>query len=130
MVRRPRGRRGHNVTPREDYRTALLSDSPDTGCSLSILAAGTANRSGWSVFDGTPRTLAAGRFSGAITVGGSEPAQERERGTGRPSGRRSRGTNQTQQPRQANLRMQGKEQQQEKHPLSGPVRQLGCAGIH
>lgn len=26
----------HNVTPREDYRTALLSDSPDTGCSLSL----------------------------------------------------------------------------------------------
>ena len=26
----------HNVTPREDYRTALLSDSPDTGCSLSF----------------------------------------------------------------------------------------------
>ena len=34
-------RRGrHNVTPREDYRTAVLSDSPDTGCSLSALAAG------------------------------------------------------------------------------------------
>ncbi len=34
-------RRGrHNVTPREDYRTAVLSDSPDTGCSLSAPAAG------------------------------------------------------------------------------------------
>ena len=37
-ARRRRGR--HNVTPREDYRTASLSDSPDTGCSLSTLAAG------------------------------------------------------------------------------------------
>jgi hypothetical protein len=27
--------RVHNVTPREDYRTALPFDSPDTGCSLS-----------------------------------------------------------------------------------------------
>ncbi len=24
----------HNVTPEEDYRTALLSDSPHAGCSL------------------------------------------------------------------------------------------------
>jgi hypothetical protein len=28
--------RWHNVTPEEDYRTALLSDSPDAGCSLSL----------------------------------------------------------------------------------------------
>jgi hypothetical protein len=26
----------HNVTPEEGYRTALLSDSPDCGCSLCV----------------------------------------------------------------------------------------------
>jgi hypothetical protein len=26
----------HNVTPEQDYRTALLSDSPDAGCSLCL----------------------------------------------------------------------------------------------
>ena len=86
----------HNATPEEDYRTALLSDSPDAGCSLSHHGGGeTAKR---------PRRQAglrysAGRAQGggvvsseAISVRGRVGARTRTRDC-RPSGRRARGTN-------------------------------------
>ena len=88
----------HNVTPREDYRTALLSDSPDTGCSLSFA---------WRRVDSEPNPAGCasavlrrsrrrrGRFS-AVDCGGPRSASGRRRnareGTAafRP---RARGTN-------------------------------------
>lgn len=103
---RPRGKRHHgrgivqpsthNATPEEDYRTALLSDSPDAGCSLCgcfgegerpgreaglRYSAGRARR-------GRGRSLL--RCFKARSFGFDH---ELERGPGRPAGRRARGTN-------------------------------------
>jgi len=88
----------HNVTPEEDYRTALLSDSPDAGCSLSHHGGGeTAKRPGRQA----GLRYSAGRAPGgcgrfilgelvAITGQAGAVARTRTR-DGRPSGRRSRG---------------------------------------
>src|ERR1700722_16448181 len=95
----------HNVTPEEDYRTALLSDSPDAGCSLSHHGGGeTAKRPGRQAgvrYSAGRAPCGCGRFIlselEAITGLAGAVARTRTR-DGRPSGRRSRGKHPTSRP--------------------------------
>jgi hypothetical protein len=58
------------VTPEEDYRTALLSDSPDAGCSLS-----------------PPRWVGSGNDPAGKPAGGTPRAERRPAASFHPPGR-------------------------------------------
>jgi len=114
--------------PREDYRTALLSDSPDAGCSLSHRSCGgIGKRPGRR--SAVPREhRAAGRFSSedwGRSLSGMSRRRNTNEGPDGPKGHRSRGNNPTRRHRSSKSSppgvpaQAGMNKQQQKHILSG-----------